>query len=52
MLFLELKAGKGLLREKQNEYRLMFLALGHEWYEVRSFKRFLEIVKEGDYEKS
>jgi len=30
---------------EQKQLRLQFLALGHEVYEVRSFKRFLEIVQ-------
>lgn len=43
-LWIELKAEKGELRKAQNDLRIMFLALGHEWYLVRSYKRFLEII--------
>ena len=46
VLFCELKAGKGRLSKDQEHLRLQFMALGHEIFEVRSFKRFLEIVRE------
>jgi len=45
VLFIELKAGKGRLSEEQKQMKLQFMALGHEIYEVRSYRRFLEIVK-------
>jgi len=44
VLFIELKAGKGRLSEEQKQIRLQFMALGHEIHEVRSYRRFLELV--------
>lgn len=44
VVFMELKAKDGYLKPKQDAYRLMFMHLGHEWYLVRSYKRFLEII--------
>jgi hypothetical protein len=44
VVFLELKAEGGKLRSEQKRLQRMFLFLRHEWYQVRSFKRFLEIV--------
>lgn len=43
-LWLELKSKSGRLSAEQKLFRLKLLALGHEWYEVRSYKRFLEVV--------
>ena len=44
VLFLELKSAKGGLRKEQRETAQMMLFLGAEWYKVKSYKRFLEIV--------
>ena len=44
VLFLELKAKRGRMSEEQKQMRLQFMALGHEIHELRSYKRFLEIV--------
>ncbi len=44
VLFLELKAEHGRLSTEQQMLKLQFLHLKAEWYEVRSFKRFLEVV--------
>jgi len=44
-VWIELKNKAGRLSDEQKMYKLMFMALGHEWYEVRSYKRFLEIVE-------
>ena len=44
VVFMELKAKKGRLSNDQQMLKLQFLHLKAEWYEVRSFKRFLEVV--------
>lgn len=44
VILLELKSEKGVLREKQKELGIIFLHLGYQWYCIKSFKRFLEIV--------
>ena len=44
VVFMELKAKHGRLSNEQQMLKLQFLHLKAEWYEVRSFKRFLEIV--------
>ena len=46
---MELKDKTGRLSDEQTQLKLMFLYLKAEWYEVKSFKRFLEITqKQGD----
>jgi len=45
-LWVELKSADGWLREKQKDIRLQLMALGHRWYKVKSFKRFLEVAEE------
>ena len=45
-VFLETKSATEELREKQKLMCNMFRMLGHEYYKVKSFKRYLEI-KEG-----
>ena len=47
VLFIELKGKGGRLSEEQKQMKLQFMALGHEIHEVRSYKRFLEIVNAG-----
>lgn len=47
VLFLELKAKKGVLRKEQTATGLQLTQLGHEWHQVKSFKRFLQIVGKG-----
>jgi len=44
-VYLELKGEKGRLSSEQNTMRLALLFNRHEWHEVRSFGRFLEIVE-------
>ena len=44
VLFVELKAGKAKLREKQELTRLMFMALGHVIHKINSFKGYLALV--------
>ena len=44
VVFIELKAMHGRLSNEQQKLKLQFLFLRAEWFEVRSFKRFLEIV--------
>jgi hypothetical protein len=45
VIWLELKSAKGRLRPDQKQVRMMLLALGHEWHEVRSYRQFLRIVQ-------
>jgi hypothetical protein len=44
-LYLELKSKSGRMSREQEQLRLQLMALGHEVYEVRSYKRFLEITE-------
>jgi hypothetical protein len=44
VLWLELKAKSGRLSEDQKRVRLMLMALGHEFHELRSFKAFLDVL--------
>lgn len=44
VLWLELKAKSGRLTEDQKRVRLMLMALGHEFHELRSFKAFLSVL--------
>lgn len=41
----ELKAPDGRLSEAQKKFRLGLLHHGHEWREVRSFRRFVQIME-------
>ena len=41
---LELKSATGRMKQEQKDMKLRFMALGHEIYTVKSWKRFLEIV--------
>ena len=43
-LYLELKSAKGTLKEKQKLMAMQLTQLGHQWFQVRSWKRFFEIV--------
>lgn len=44
-LWIETKQLKrGRLSPEQKNWRLMLLHLGHEWYEVRTFRQFLKII--------
>jgi hypothetical protein len=43
-LWIELKSQKGRLKKEQKQIALQLMACGHRWYQVRSYKRFLEIV--------
>ena len=46
-LFIELKRKKGgYLSEKQKAMSLMLNYLQHEWYQVKTWKRFMEIIEE------
>ena len=42
-VYIETKSATGVLREKQRLMCNMFRMLGHEYYKVKSFKRYLEI---------
>lgn len=44
VVWLELKGPRGRLRPEQKQVRLMLLALGQEWYEIRSYRQFVEVV--------
>jgi Holliday junction resolvase-like predicted endonuclease len=43
-LWLELKSAQGRLSAEQKTFRLLLLQRDHLWYEVRSFRAFLEIA--------
>jgi hypothetical protein len=43
-LWIECKAKKGRLSEEQKNNMLLLKGFGHEVYEVRSFKGFLDII--------
>jgi len=45
VVFIEVKSKKGYLRQKQKEIKAMMKYLGHEWYVVKSYKRFIEIIE-------
>lgn len=47
-LWLELKSKTGRLSSDQARVRLMLMALGHEWHEVRSYRQFLALLQERD----
>jgi len=47
VLLIELKGDKGKLRKEQQDLRRQAYHLGHVIHVVRSFKGFLEVVKEG-----
>jgi len=44
VLFLEIKSAKGQLKNKQKLMGITLMHLGFEWYPVRSFKRFIEVL--------
>ena len=46
ILFLELKAKKGTMRQAQLEIERMMMIMGFEYHRLRTFKRFMEIVEE------
>ncbi len=46
VLLMELKAGKKGLRPEQQALRRQSSYLGHVIHVIRSYKRFLEVVKE------
>ena len=45
VVFIELKSKTGRLSDEQKLVKLKLLGTGHEFYECRSFKRFLEICE-------
>ena len=47
ILFIELKSKSGRLSQEQKDMAIMFQHLGFDINEVRSYKRFLEIVQGG-----
>ena len=44
VLYLELKSASGRLSDEQKQLKLQFMALGHTIHEVRSYKKFLEVI--------
>lgn len=44
-VYLELKSKGGRLSQKQKDMARALLYLGHYWFEVRSWRKFLEIVE-------
>lgn len=45
VILIELKSQKGRLSTEQKILRQQFIYLGHEWQEVRSYKKFLEVLR-------
>ena len=45
--WLETKASKGMMRDKQMEFRDTVTSLGHEYHAVRSIDAGLDAVREG-----
>lgn len=43
-LRIELKSARGRLSDEQKQLRLQFMALGHEIYECRSYRQFLQVI--------
>lgn len=50
VLFLELKSAKGVMRPDQQHIRQQMVFLGHHHYIVKSYKSFLKIILEFQYE--
>jgi len=46
VLFLELKAAKGIMSDEQKQIRQQMMFLGHHHFIVKSYKQFLTIVME------
>jgi len=44
-IFVELKSEKGELRKEQKKTQQMMIFLGHEFYKVQSYKKFVEIIR-------
>ena len=49
MLFIELKGGKGRKSKEQKEQALVFHHLKNTIHEIRSFKRFLQIMADNSH---
>ena len=47
-VYVELKAAKGYVKAEQKQIHLQMMQLRHEIYIVKSYKRFLEIMKGGE----
>lgn len=45
-LWLELKSKTGRLSKEQEQVRIMLMALGHEFHEIRSYRQFLLTIQE------
>ena len=46
-IYIELKSARGDLRPEQASIAQQMVALGHEWYQIRSYKAFLEVMGGG-----
>ena len=44
VVFIELKSASGVLKEDQKALGIQLMALGHPWYQIKSYKRFLSII--------
>jgi len=44
VIFLELKSAKGVLKKHQQLMAQALIVLGYEWYLVRSFKKYIELL--------
>lgn len=45
VVFIELKSAEGYLRKEQKKMAQVFSWLGHPIHQVRSYKRFLEVIR-------
>ena len=44
VVFVELKSASGSLRAEQKALGIQLMSLGHPWYQIKSYKRFLSII--------
>ena len=44
VVFIELKSASGVLKEEQKALGIQLMGLGHPWYQIKSYKRFLSVM--------
>jgi len=44
VVFIELKSASGVLKAEQKALGIQLMGLGHPWYQIKSYKRFLSII--------